>query len=109
MKLKQITLKINQYCKEITLTLIKEFIASKMAPSRVAFKAARCLCLILNAFYNFALFRESQFKAWSEIKSFLIYRSNHIIQDIENLRVRIESNNPIYNERNIEIVKSEIL
>jgi len=39
----------------------------------------------------------------------LIYRSNHIIQDIENLRVRIESNNPIYNERNIEIVKSEIL
>ncbi|CDW78426.1 UNKNOWN [Stylonychia lemnae] len=108
-KLKQITLKINYYCKEITLSLIKEFIACKMAPSRVAYKAARCLCLILNAFYNFALFRDSQFKNWSEIKSFFIYRSNHIIQDIENLRARCESNNPFYNEKNINIVKTEIL
>ena len=39
----------------------------------------------------------------------MIYRSNHIIQDIENLRVRIESNNPVYNEKNINIVKTEIL
>lgn len=52
--------------------MIKDLLKYKTsAPSKTAYKAGRCICLLLNAFYGYSDYKECTFKKWDEIRSFL--------------------------------------
>lgn len=55
---------MNFYFKEVSFTTIKEFMKHKFAPSKLCFKAARCICILLNAFYAYSNYKTSMFKTW---------------------------------------------
>jgi hypothetical protein len=55
---------MNFYFKEVTFTIIKEFMKYKVAPSKLCLKAARCICILLNAFYAYPNYKNAMFKSW---------------------------------------------
>ena len=61
LRLKLLQSKMNHYSKEINLTIIKEFLKHQRAPSKLAFRAARCLCLLLNSFYHYPQQKDCRF------------------------------------------------
>jgi hypothetical protein len=97
------------YYKEITFTVIKEFLRHKTQPSKLCVKAARCLCILLNAFYAYPNYKNCMFLSWDSILSFFSYRYSYIMQDIENLRTKSESSKNLYNTQMLDYLKKEIL
>ena len=78
----------------------------KAPPSKSGYKAARGICLLLNAFYGYSQFKESEFKSWDEIIHFFEFRFGMIMQDLENLRVKCETHKYNYNKPLIDILKT---
>ena len=52
---------MNNYLKEINLGVIKDFLKHKKMPSKQGYKAARCLCILLNAFYCYPGYKQEMF------------------------------------------------
>ena len=109
LRMKLLQSKMNHYCKEINISTIKEFLKYQRAPSKLAFRAARCLCLLLNSFYHFPQSKDCLFNTWSEIVSFFNLRFQYLIQDLENLKTKCELAKPNVNLFMIDILKREVL
>lgn len=101
--------KMNHYCKQISITHIKELLKYSKPPSKLAFRASRCLCLLLTAFYHYPQQKDCLFKTWSEILAFLNNKYPNLISDLENLRGKCELAKPYFNSYLIDVLKREVL
>lgn len=82
------------YCKEISYHLIKEFCRFKTIPSsQPQYRAARCMCLFLNAFYKYPKYLGQTFKSWKAISQFIEDKRSSIMSDLGNIRGKCEIQN----------------
>ena len=50
--------KMTAYLKEISVSILQELLSQKQPVSKQSQRAGRCICLLLNAFYEYPSFKE---------------------------------------------------
>lgn len=88
-KMSIIKAKVSKYMKEINFKTIVN-LKRQVEPSISCFKAAKCLCQILSAFENKPSIVTKQLNEWNDIKSFISNNQYQIMQDIYNLKSKID-------------------
>lgn len=92
--------KMNSYFKEISASSLQELQYMKNPVSKQSFRAAKCICLLLNAFYDYTSFGNYVFNTWLEIHHFLtfIHKNFNVMDEIEIIKVKAEHKKAVRNQ-----------
>lgn len=66
--------------------------------------------MLLNAFYDYASFKDYQFHNWLEIHCFLIYvnKNHNLMEEIELIKTKAENPKSVRNPHMIELLRKEV-
>ena len=102
--------KMNSYVKEISASSLQELLYMRNPVSKQSFRAGKCVCLLLNAFYDYPSFASYTFNTWLEIHHFLTFahKNAHIMDAIEVIKVKAEHRKAVRNLLMYEQLKREL-
>ncbi|TNV86134.1 hypothetical protein FGO68_gene855 [Halteria grandinella] len=102
--------KMNSYVKEITPSSIQELMQLKTPQSKQQLRAGKCICLLLNSFYDYSSFRDYVFQNWLEIHCFLnfVNKNHNLMEEIELVKTKAEHSKSVRNTNMLEQLKKEL-
>lgn len=102
--------KMNAYVKEITHSSIQELMQLKTPQSKQQLRAGKCICLLLNSFYDYTSFRDYVFQNWLEIHCFLnfVNKNHNLMEEIELVKTKAEHSKSVRNANMLEQLRKEL-